>query len=246
LKALEYGRYNINRYHFWTVKLEASHPFAVTTNSIVVPNNKDASGLAANYYGVLQKINEHTFGGTKELKVVFFECDWFDPVNSTRVDDFGMVEVKHKLRYSSNNILFAHQAQQVYYLSYPHESMKHLWLVDKVNPEMDTRRYDAYRERHDDDDIIFVYQVENKGHQSLNFIVSNGARLAELATRDVELMENNQVLQRNTFRNQNDSLKNKKGVNDLMHMLLKQIQILTTYDKYNLLLSLYIYLKICY
>jgi hypothetical protein len=55
---------------------------------------------------------------------VFFECDWFDPVNDTRVNDFGMVEVKHESRYLGNNHLFAHQAQQVYYLSYPHESMK--------------------------------------------------------------------------------------------------------------------------
>jgi hypothetical protein len=40
------------------------------------------------------------------------------------VDDFGKVEVKHESRYSVNNLLFAHQAYQVYYLSYPHESMK--------------------------------------------------------------------------------------------------------------------------
>jgi hypothetical protein len=33
----------------------------------------------------------------------------------------------------------------------------------------------------------------------------------------------NQVLQRNIFKNQNDSLKNKKGMNDLMHVSLKQI-----------------------
>jgi hypothetical protein len=50
------------------------------------------------------------FGGTKELKVVFFECDLFDLVNSTRVDNFSMVEVKHESRYSGNNLLFAHQA----------------------------------------------------------------------------------------------------------------------------------------
>jgi hypothetical protein len=54
---------------------------------------------------------QYTFGGIKELKVVFFECDWFDPVNSTRVDDFGMAEVKHESCYSSNNLLFADQAQ---------------------------------------------------------------------------------------------------------------------------------------
>jgi glutamine amidotransferase PdxT len=52
----------------------------------------------------------------------------------------------------------------------------------------------------------------------------------------------NQVIERNAFGNQNDSLKNKKGVNDLMHVLLKQIQMLTTFDKYNLPLSLYIYI----
>jgi hypothetical protein len=39
-------------------------------------------------------------------------------------------------------------------------------------------------------------------------------------------------------------MKSKKGVNDLMHVSLKQVQMLTTFDKYNLLLSLYIYIYI--
>jgi hypothetical protein len=103
-----------------------SHPLTATTNSRVVANGEDASGLAADYYDVLQKILEYTFGGAKELKVVFFKCDWFDPINDTRVDDFGMVKMKHEPHYSDNNILFAHQAQQVYYLSYPHESIQKL------------------------------------------------------------------------------------------------------------------------
>jgi hypothetical protein len=54
------------------VKLEASRPLVAITNSGVVANGKNTSGLAANYYGVLQKIIEYTFGGSKELKVVFF------------------------------------------------------------------------------------------------------------------------------------------------------------------------------
>jgi hypothetical protein len=124
LKVLEYGRYDINWYHFWTAKLEVSHPLAATTNSNVVANGVDACGLAADYYGVLQKIIEYMFDSAKELKVMFFECVWFDLVNDTRVDDFGMVEVKHESCYSDNNLLFAHQTQQVYYLSYPHKSMK--------------------------------------------------------------------------------------------------------------------------
>jgi hypothetical protein len=75
VKALEYGSYDINGYHFRTAKLEASHPLAATTNNGVVANGEDASRLAADYYGVLQKIIEYIFGGTKELKVVVFECD---------------------------------------------------------------------------------------------------------------------------------------------------------------------------
>jgi hypothetical protein len=54
LKALEYGHYDINGYHFQTTKLEASHPLAATTNSGVVANGEDASGLAADYYSVFK------------------------------------------------------------------------------------------------------------------------------------------------------------------------------------------------
>jgi hypothetical protein len=79
-------------------------------NNRVVANGEDASGLVVNYYDVLQKIIEYTFSGAKELKVMFFECDWFDPVSGTRVDNFSMVEVKHESCYSDNNLLFAHQA----------------------------------------------------------------------------------------------------------------------------------------
>jgi hypothetical protein len=56
------------------VNLKVSRSLAATINSEVVANGEDASGLAANYYGVLQKL-EYTFGGTKDLKIVFFECD---------------------------------------------------------------------------------------------------------------------------------------------------------------------------
>jgi hypothetical protein len=44
-------------------------------------------------------------------------------------------------------------------------------------------------ERHNDDGVVHLYQEENEGHQSLCFIVSDEARLTELATRDVELTE---------------------------------------------------------
>jgi hypothetical protein len=44
-------------------------------------------------------------------------------------------------------------------------------------------------ERHDDDDVVHVYQEENERQQSLSFIVSDGAGLTELATHGVELIE---------------------------------------------------------
>jgi hypothetical protein len=65
VKALEYGRYDINGYRFWTMKLEASRPLAATINNGVVANSEDSSGLAAYYYGILQKIIKYTFDGTK-------------------------------------------------------------------------------------------------------------------------------------------------------------------------------------
>jgi hypothetical protein len=73
-----------------------SHSLAATTNSVVVTSGEDATGHVTDYYDILQNIVEYTFDGAKELKIVFFQCDWFDLINDTRVDDFGMMEVKHE------------------------------------------------------------------------------------------------------------------------------------------------------
>jgi hypothetical protein len=126
VKVLEYSRYDINEYYFRMAKLEASHPLAVTTNGRVVTSEEDGTGHVTDYYGILQNIVEYTFGGAKELKVVVFQCDYFNLVNGTRVDDFGMVEVKHESHYSGSNLLLAHQEEQVYNLSYPHPEFENL------------------------------------------------------------------------------------------------------------------------
>jgi hypothetical protein len=122
VKALEYSRYDINIYHFWTMKLEVSCPLAVTSNIELVSSAPNR--VLADYYSVLQKIIEYTLGSTKGLKDMFFEYDWFDPINGTRVDAFCLVEVKHESHYSCNNILLTHQTQHVYHLSCPHQSLK--------------------------------------------------------------------------------------------------------------------------
>jgi hypothetical protein len=95
-----------------------------------------------------------------------------------------MVEVKHESRYLGSDLLLAHQAQQVYYLSYPHPSFKNWCVVYKVHPEMHTHQYDEYIEGHGDDDI---YQEEIEVDH--NFTVYDGAGLTELDAGDVELFD---------------------------------------------------------
>jgi SPX domain protein involved in polyphosphate accumulation len=185
VKALEYGRYDINGYHFRTAKLEVSRPLTATTNSGVVENGEDTSGLAANYYVYFKNILEYMFGGAKELKVMFFECDWFDPVNNIRVDDFGMVEVKHESCYSGNNLLFTHQALQVY-LSYLHESKKiggwYIKLILKCTlvDMMHTWKHMTL--------VMSFMSIKKKLKDTKVSLYLMGVGLVELATHDVELM----------------------------------------------------------
>jgi hypothetical protein len=69
---LEYSCYDINRYRFWTVKLEVNRPLVATTNIGVVTSGEDATGHVTNYYDILQNIVQYMFGGAKELKLVCF------------------------------------------------------------------------------------------------------------------------------------------------------------------------------
>jgi hypothetical protein len=68
------------------------------TNSGVVTRAIEAEGCETNYYVIINKILEFSFVKNKELKVVFFDSDWFDNNNGSRQNQFGMVEVKHNKR----------------------------------------------------------------------------------------------------------------------------------------------------
>jgi hypothetical protein len=93
---------------------------------------------------------------------------------------------------------------------------------------MDNHQNDAYVKRHDDDYVIHVYQEENERHQSLSFTIFDGAGLTKLASRDVELMEEETV----------PSKKRLQKSKCVMHVLLKQIQMLMNFDNH------YIYIYI--
>jgi hypothetical protein len=56
---------------------------AATTKIGVVTRDVDAEGHESKYYGIIKNIIEYTFAGNKNLKTMFFDCDWFDPSNGT-------------------------------------------------------------------------------------------------------------------------------------------------------------------
>jgi hypothetical protein len=133
--AKSYGRYNINGFRFRSTIFEASHPLAATTNTGVVTRVVDAEGHESKYYGIIKHIIEYNFAENKNLKTVFFDCDWFDPKQGTRENKFGMVEVKHTHRlHDCDPFVLAHQVEQVYYMSYPCEKLTAWWVVYRVNP----------------------------------------------------------------------------------------------------------------
>jgi hypothetical protein len=80
-----YGRYDVNGFHFHSTIFEDARPLAVTCNTGVVVRAVDDEGQETNYHGVIKDTLELTFGGDKDLRVVFFYCYWFDPTHGTRV-----------------------------------------------------------------------------------------------------------------------------------------------------------------
>jgi hypothetical protein len=128
--AKSYGRYGVNRFRFCSTIFEASCPLAATTNTGVVMRAVDAEGHESKYYGIIKNVIEYNFVGNKNIKIVFFDCDWFDLNQGTRENKFGMVEVKHahQLR-GCDPFVLAHQVEEVYYMPYPNEKLSAWWVV---------------------------------------------------------------------------------------------------------------------
>jgi hypothetical protein len=119
-----YGRYDVNEFRFRSAPFEAAHPHAATVNSWVVTRAINEQEQEINYFGIIQQILEFSFAGDKELKVVFFICNWFDSIHGIRYNKYGMVEIKHNAKLSDNDdFILAQQVAQVYYLKYPCEKL---------------------------------------------------------------------------------------------------------------------------
>jgi hypothetical protein len=133
--AKSYGRYDINRFHFRSIIFEASYLLVATINIGVITRVVDVEGHESKYYEIIKNIIEYNFVGNKNLKTVFFDCDWFDPNHGTRENEFGMVEVEHAHRLRGcDPFVLAHQGEQVYYMSYSCENLSVWWVVYRVNP----------------------------------------------------------------------------------------------------------------
>jgi hypothetical protein len=150
----------------------------------------DVEGRETNYYEIINKIFEFSFAGNKELKVVFFDCDWFDIKNRTRQNHFDMVEVKHNERLRGyDTFVLGHQVEQVYYLSYPCQKLNTWWVVHKVNPRdwLHTPGDAGYHDTSTlDDDVDEAYQEEELPP---SFIVDPSAGLDDLVgdADDIEI-----------------------------------------------------------
>jgi hypothetical protein len=84
VKVGSYHHYDVNGFLFRSTAFKALRPLATTTNSGVMTRAIDTEGRETNYYGIINKILDFSFVGNTELKVVFFDCDWFDSNNGTR------------------------------------------------------------------------------------------------------------------------------------------------------------------
>jgi hypothetical protein len=135
VKVRSYGQYDVNGFRFRSIKFEAAHPLATTTNTGVVTRVIDAEWWETNYYGIINKILEFNFARNKKLKVVFFDCEWLDNNSRTRQNQFSMVEVKHNEQLLGYDIfVLIHQVEQMHYLPYTCKKLSALWVVHKVNP----------------------------------------------------------------------------------------------------------------
>jgi hypothetical protein len=84
VKVRSYGQYIVNGFRFHSTQFEVLHPQWETTNTGVVTRAINVEVWETNYYEIINNILEFNFARNTGLKVVFFDCDWFDNNNITQ------------------------------------------------------------------------------------------------------------------------------------------------------------------
>ena len=101
--------------------------------------------MAIRPYTILKR----AFAGNKPLALVFFECKWYDP--KYYMTEFGMTQVQpKKLLQGHDTYILAHQADQVYFSTYPCKKLFAWRVVYNVNPRecLYTSGEDEYQFEH--------------------------------------------------------------------------------------------------
>jgi hypothetical protein len=107
-----YNRYDVNGFRFWSAPIEAARPRSATFNSGVMTKAINEQKQEINYYVIIQHFLEFSFAGDKELKLVFFVCNWFDSIHEIRDNKYDMVEIKHNAKLPGNDdFILAHQVK---------------------------------------------------------------------------------------------------------------------------------------
>jgi hypothetical protein len=89
-RVKSFTSYDVNGYHFHTLRHEQSQPNRRTTNTGVFTPNLDG----VEYYKRIEEIYELMFHGCKPLNLVIFKCLWFDPKVTRWTPNLGLVEIR--------------------------------------------------------------------------------------------------------------------------------------------------------
>ncbi|XP_010534721.1 PREDICTED: uncharacterized protein LOC104810224 [Tarenaya hassleriana] len=132
------------------------------------------------FYGILQDIMVLEYHGYIGLKMVIFNCDWFDPTigRGMRRNGSGGFDINLSKYSKYDPFILSSQADQVCYISYPTSKRRrdHWRAVIKIQPRGVVREEEGstdipFQERRIDDDIGQQFRITYSQNEQL--VVSN-------------------------------------------------------------------------
>ncbi|XP_061348406.1 uncharacterized protein LOC133293820 [Gastrolobium bilobum] len=187
-----YPKYIINGYKFAT---KSSNQGMATTNYGVCVRGSQLESLEVDYYGVLIDIIQLDYLGQGHTKLLLFKCEWFDPSpQGTRKDRYGNVEVNKSRKYNRYDpFIFAQQAEQVYYTTYPGRQQEWIGVIKtkarNIIPVTRVKETQSIDEPYQEDAIVdvHVHIADDDIHQNLV------DTMTELETIPIHLVDNDET-----------------------------------------------------